>query len=137
MQTLYDLFETDPKMEKEGIGLQFGQAVFYVKRAGGANTDFDKAFEVKTRNMSSRFQLAALSEEQSSRMLQEVYFDSVMVGWKGVTDREGNALEYNAENFYKVMTDLPTVWKTIRQEAANHENFRRAQAKQEGDRLGN
>lgn len=134
---LYELYETDPKLEKEGVGLQFGDAIFYVKRAGGSNVEFDKTFENRTRTMTNRLQLAALSEEQSNKILQEVYFESVMIGWKNVTDREGNQLEYTAENFYKVMQDLPTVWQTIRREASNHENFRRAQARQEGQRVGN
>lgn len=137
MANLYELYETDPELEKKGIGLQFGDTVFYVKRAGGANEAFDKCFEEKTRSMTSRLQLQALSEEQSSRLMQEVYFEAVMVGWKNVTDRTGAPMEYNRENFLKLMKDLPTVWRALRTEAANHENFRRAQVAQEGELLGN
>jgi len=134
---LYELYETDEDLEKKGVGLQFGEAVFYVRRAGGTNTEFERVYEEKTRNMTSRVQLAALTEEQSSRILREVYAESVMLGWKNVTDREGNPLEYSKENFLKLMNDLPVLWRAIRVEAANHENFRRAQARQEGEQLGN
>jgi len=134
---LYSLYETDNNLETKGIGLRFGEAVFFVKRAGGANTDFDRVYEEKTRNMTSRLQLAALSEEQSSRILAEVYAESVVIGWENVTDRDGNPLEYTKDNFIRLMTDLPTLWKAIRTEAANHEHFRRAQARQEGETLGN
>lgn len=137
MANLYELYETDPELEKKGIALQFGDTAFYVKRAGGANVDFDKCFEAKTRNMTSRLQLSALSEEQSSTMLQEVYFESVIVGWKNVTNRKGEVLDFNRENWMQVMKDLPTVWRAIRTEASNHENFRKLQAQQEGEAVGN
>jgi hypothetical protein len=136
-KSLYDLFETDDNLESKGIALKFGPATFFCKRAGGANTAFDAAFEAKTRNMSSRLQLSALSNEQSDAILREVYAESVVTGWEGVTDREGKPLEFSVSNFVQVMKDLPTLWKALRTEAANHENFLRAQAKQEGTRLGN
>lgn len=135
--SLYELFETDSNLEKKGIGLRFGSAVFYCKRAGGANDDFDRVFEEKTRNMTSRLQMAAMSNEQSSQLLREVYAEAVIIGWEGVNDRAGNPMEYNKKNFVQLMTDLPTLWTAIRTEAANHENFLRAQARQEGEALGN
>lgn len=137
MPNLYELYETDTELETKGVALQFGDAKFFVKRAGGSNEVFDKVFEAKTRSMSNRLQLQALSEAQSNRMMQEIYFEAVMLGWEGVTDRKGQPLEYNRENFLRVMTDLPVVWKAIRTEAANHENFRKAQIAQEGELLGN
>lgn len=135
-RSLYDLFETDTSLETRGIGMRFGDAVFFVKRAGGANMDFDRVFEEKTRSMSSRLQMASLSNEQSSALLKEVYAEAVVIGWEGVTDREGQPLEFTKENFVRIMTDLPTLWLAIRTEAANHENFKRAQAQQEGSQLG-
>jgi hypothetical protein len=136
-KSLYDLFETDESLETKGIGLRFGPSTFYVKRAGGANAAFDAAFEEKTRAMSSRLQLAALSNDQSDAILKDVYAEAVVIGWDNVCDRDGNVLEFNKANFVKVMTDLPTLWRALRTEAANHENFLRVQAKQEGERVGN
>lgn len=137
MKNLYELFETDDSLEKSGVGLRFGPATFFCRRAGGANTAFDTAFEAKTRAMSSRLQMAALSNEQSDEILREVYAETVVIGWEGVTDRKGNPLEFNKENFIRLMKDLPTVWRALRTEAANHENFLKAQAQQEGQQLGN
>jgi hypothetical protein len=137
VKTLYALFETDTDLEVKGIGLKFGPATIYTKRAGGNNRAFSATFEDKTRAMSSRLQLAALSDEQSDAILMEVFAESVVTGWDGVTDREGNPLEFNKENFIKLMKDLPTLWRALRVEAANHENFLRQQAKAEGTRVGN
>lgn len=134
---LYNLYETDPKLEKEGIGLKFGTATFYVRRAGGANTAFDTYMEDVTRNMTNRLQLAALTEEQSSEQLMKAYAETVILGWDGVRNRQGEHMEFTKENFTTLMRDLPTLWRAIRTEAASHENFRRAQAKQEGEAVGN
>lgn len=136
-KNLYELFETDPTLEEKGVGLKFGPSTFFVRRAGGANRAFDTAFEEKTRAMSSRLQLSALSAEQSDDILREVYFDTVMIGWDGVTNRAGEVLEFNKANFVQVMKDLPVVWRSLRTEAANHENFLKVQARNEGERVGN
>lgn len=136
-KTLYELFETDETLETKGVGLKFGPATFYCRRAGGANREFNAVFEEKTRNMQSRLQLAALSEDDSDKILMECYAETVVLSWEGVTDRSGNQLAFNKENFIQVMKDLKVVWRALRVEAANHENFLRAQARQEGQLLGN
>jgi hypothetical protein len=136
-KSLYELFETDEKIEKDGVKLKFGPASFHVRRAGGANRAFNAAFEEKTRMTQSRLQMAALSEEESEKILMDVYAETVVIGWDGVTDRKGSPLEFTKENFMQVMKDLPVVWRALRTEAANHENFLKQQAKAEGDQLGN
>ncbi len=87
--------------------------------------------------MTNRLQLQAMTEEQSSDILRRVYADAVIIGWDNVTDRDGNPLEFTKDNFVQLMADLPTLWRAIRTEAANHENFLKAQAQQEGKAVGN
>lgn len=136
-RNLYHLFETDKELELKGIALKFGDSQFRVKRAGGANREFDTIFNEKTRAMSSKLQLAALSPEQSDAILMEVYFESVMIGWEDVTNREGDDLEFTQENFVQVMKDLPDLWKGLRTEAANMDNYLVIQKKVAANILGN
>lgn len=136
-RNLYHLFETDKEMELKGIALKFGDSKFHVKRAGGANREFDTIFNEKTRAMSSKLQLAALSPEQSDAILMEVYFEAVMLDWEDVTNRAGELLEFTKENFVQVMKDLPDLWKGLRTEAANMDNFLVIQKKAAGATLGN
>jgi hypothetical protein len=136
-RNLYHLFETDKELETKGIALKFGDSIFTVKRAGGANREFDTKFNEETRAMSSKLQLAALSPEQSDAILRKVYFEAVMLGWEDVTDRAGNVLDFTEKNFVQVMTDLPDLWKGLRTEAANMDNFLVVQKKLAGEQVGN
>jgi hypothetical protein len=136
-RNLYHLFETDKELELKGIQLKFGDSTFRVKRAGGANRDFDTKFQEKTRQVSSQLQMAALSPEQSDQILMEVYFEAVMLGWEDVTDRAGAELEFNLKNFVQVMTDLPDLWRGLRTGAANMDHFLVVQKKVAGETLGN
>lgn len=136
-RNLYALFETDKELEANGIDLKFGDSTFRCKRAGGSNRKFETAFNEKTRAFQTKMQLASLSEEQSDKLLMEVYFEAVVLGWEDVTDREGNNLEFTLENFQKVMTDLPEVWRNLRSAAANVDNFLVQQTKEAAEQMGN
>ena len=66
----------------------------------------------------------------------EVYFETVVVDWEGVTDPRGEVLPYNLVNFKQVMRDLPDLWATLREEADNLKNFQAAEALADGEELG-
>ena len=137
MQNIYELYETDAALEKKGIGLKFGPALFIARRAGGANKEFEVKFNEKTRHLTTKLQVQSLPEDESERILKEVYAEAVIVGWEGVTDRTGNTLEFNVKNFVQVMTDLPTLWTALRQAASDHSNFLLSLTKKDGETLGN
>lgn len=136
-RNLYSLFETDKQLEQNGIVLQFGDSKFQCRRAGGSNRAFDTAFNEKMRAFQTKMQLASLSEEQSDKLLKEVYFESVVMGWEDVTDRNGNDLEYTLENFMTIMTDLPDLWRSLRTACANMDSFLVQQKKAAVEQLGN
>lgn len=136
-RNLYALFETDKNLEMNGIVLKFGDSSFRVKRAGGANRNFDTIFNDKTRAVSSKLQMSSLSPEQSDAILMEVYVEAVVMSWEDVTDREGNILEFNLKNFVQIMTDLPDLWKGLRTAAADMDHFLVVQKKEAAETLGN
>jgi hypothetical protein len=136
-RNLYDLFETDKNLETNGVAFQFGDSKFLCKRAGGSNKQFDATFEDRTRAFSTKMQMASLSDDQSEAILKDVYFDAVVLSWEDVTDRDGNDLPFTKENFIQVMTDLPDLWKNLRQAAANMDNFLRKQKSAAAEKLGN
>ena len=132
-KSLYELFETDPKLEMEGVGFKFGPATFFCKRAGGANREFDTKFNEATKNMSTRLQMQALSDEQSEEILRQVFAESVMIGWENVRNRKMEQIPYTKENFVKVMKDLPEVWKSLCQQATNMEAFLIGTTREDGE----
>ena len=136
MKNLYEAFGTVKEYETEGVTLDFGVAQFKVRRAGGSNRRFLTMLSSKLRPHRRAIEAGTLSDDVANDMQMEVYFDTVITGWEGVTDEQGTPLEYTLPNFKKVMLDLPDLWDTLRAEADNIKNFQMAEAKADGETLG-
>lgn len=137
MKNLYKAYETDKKLETNGVKLDFGGPAFFVKRAGGANRKFSSVFSDKIKPYKRAMDAGTLDENISDRILLEVYFETVVMGWENVADRQGALMEFNKENFVKLMTDLPDLWNLLRVEAAEMRNFQAVSAAEDGEALGN
>jgi hypothetical protein len=136
VKSIYDAFGTVKQYETEGVTLDFGVAKFRVRRSGGSNRLFMTALAAKLRPHRRAIDANTLSDELAKNLQMEVYFETVVAGWEGVTDPSGKVLEYNLENFKKVMTDLPDLWDALRNESDNMRNFQAAEALVDGEQLG-
>lgn len=137
MKTLYNAFGTVKQYEEEGVTIDLGVAKFKIRRAGGGNRRYGVAMAAKLRPHRRALDAGVLSEDVSKQILLEVYFETVVISWEGVTDENGNPLEYNFENFKKVMNDLPDLWLVIIREAETLKNFQAEEANADGQTLGN
>lgn len=136
MSGLYKAFGTVKEYETEGVTLDFGVAKFKVRRAGGSNRKFLTTLAAKLKPHRRALDAGVLSEDVANNLQMEVYFETVVIGWEGVTDEDGNALDYTLANFKKVMTDLPDLWLAVRNEADNLRNFQNVEASVDGETLG-
>ena len=57
-------------------------------------------------------------------MTNELYADTLIIGWSGVTDEAGNPLPFNRDNVVKLLTDLPELANDIQAQAVLVSNFR-------------
>lgn len=127
--SLYDLFESDPTAERDGIVLEYGAnkdgtpIEIRIRRAGGENHQFQKTFEAKTKPY--RRIMDRLDKKTNDRIMREIYAESIIVGWSGVQDRDGNTMEFNRENAIKLLTDLPNVFNDIMRQSQNEDLFRK------------
>ncbi len=136
MNSLYRAFGTVKEYETEGVTLDFGVAKFKIRRAGGSNRRFLAALAAKLKPHRRAIDAGVLPDDVAAALQMEIYFETVVIGWEGVTDENGTPLAYNLENFKKVMTDLPDLWLTLRTEADNLKNFQAAEAATDGEALG-
>lgn len=139
---LYEKYGTNKDLEQDGVFLNFGEPetgpMFKVRRAGGSNTKFKAVFNQKMRPFSRAIANGTLGEDKSNSLLHEIFFESVVVGWKNINGRDGNPLEYNKANFVQLMSDLPELWGTLREEASDIRNFQdQATPEADGEALGN
>lgn len=116
--SLYKIFETDKNIEVDGVWLEYDEGVkIRVARAGGANKRYLKAMEKLFRKHRKAIQLDTLPEEKARVLMREVYVDTVILGWEGVTDKEGNPMSFNRENCLKLFSDLPDLFNDVQEQA--------------------
>lgn len=120
----YSVFRTDKALEKEGIVLDYGDFKIKVARAGGSNTAFQKALTAKVRPYKRQLDAGTIPDDVAERLFLDVYAESVVLGWEGVTDENGKPLPYSKENAVKLFTDLPDLFRDVQNQAAAISNFR-------------
>ncbi|MCQ8781722.1 hypothetical protein [Mangrovibrevibacter kandeliae] len=122
---LYEQFSTDQDAESgRGISLRYGEGInITIHRAGGANRKFLRRYEAKTKPYTRQIQNGTMDEEVSRQLMAELYAETVIVGWEGVTDREGNPLQFNVENATKLLLDLPELFRDIQGAAQDRSLF--------------
>ena len=128
--SLYKQFKTDQSIEKAGIILHYGSnskgqpIEFRVARAGGANDQYAKVMELKTKPHRRQIQNETIDLATLERILREVYAQTVVIGWSGVEDENGNDLPYTVENCIKLFADLPDLFKDIQEQTQKSALFR-------------
>lgn len=126
--SLYQKFETDANLETgKGVTLDYGDFTITIHRAGNSNRAYQKALVDKIKPYARMMQAGNLDAEKSNRLMAEVYADTIVKGWSGVTDKKGKELEFTRENVVKVLTDLPDFFQKLQNEAEDVANFRKAE----------
>lgn len=128
--SLYDTFATDKALERDGIVLAYGAnsknepIEIRIARAGGANTRFAKVLERKLEPHRRALQAGRLDPKKAEELMIEAYAEAVVLGWTGVEDRDGNAMEFSKDNVVKLFTDLPELFKDIQNQSQQISLFR-------------
>jgi hypothetical protein len=126
--SLYSAFATDKQLEQDGVLLDYGpnskdQPIqIRIARAGGNNAKFAKVLQ-KRMDVIKR-QIKTMDNKAATKLMIEVYADSVVLGWTGVQDRDGNDLEFTRENVVKLFTDLPDLFADVQQQSQDIALFR-------------
>jgi hypothetical protein len=120
----YQMFKTNKSKETEGIVLDYGSFQIKVARAGGSNKRFNQAVAEKLGPQQKALQNGTLPEERIRKIMIEIHVDHVVLGWDGVTDADGNPLEFTRENAIQLFTDLPELFADVVEQAAKFSNFR-------------
>ena len=136
--SLYKSFKTDANAEVNGIELDFGSGtIFKIARAGKSNPAFAKASRSRLKPYLFAIKAGTLSDDQASSIMVQVYADSVVLGWVGVTDESGKEMEFNRDNVVKLLTDLPDLFEQIKEYAEDKDSFNADKHGGVADTLGN
>lgn len=133
MSPLFKTFKADANLEKTGILLEYGTTkrdgkevpvCIRIARAGGANSQFDKVMEHKTKPYKRLIQSDSLDKKVSERIMREVYAETVVLGWENVQNEEGEFLEYNTQNVISIFEQLPDLFTDVVTQSQKQSLFR-------------
>lgn len=123
---LYKQFETDPSREQDGIVVDYGEFRVSVARAGGANKNYGKALDNKTRSLRRVIAAGLLDADRSREILMEVYAEQIVRSWEtkvgdtwqpGIEAPDGTLLQFTAANVVKTFKALPDLFLDIKDQA--------------------
>ena len=128
MSSPYELFATDKGLESEsGVVVDYGDFSFTVLRAGGSNSKYRNVAQREYRKRKHAIDSGTITEDESRKMLAEVYADSVIIDWKGVKGPDGKELKFSRENVVRLLNDLPELFADLRERATAMEAFKVAE----------
>lgn len=117
MTTLYQTYERDQTKETDGIKFEPVPGVkLWLARAGGSNAEFAEALDEATKPY--RSMKGGLPADREREVLAGVYAKTIVKRWQGVTDRNGEALDFTEDNARQLLIDLPDLFDDIRQLAS-------------------
>lgn len=144
---LYQLFEMDKDLEREGITVNYGSVKFQIARAGGRNKAFKDVFSAKTKRHRTQIDNETMSDEMADRIMAESYAEAVVLGWwsrkedehgdailnaKGeekwvdtIENKEGKNVKYSVEECVRLFLDLPDLFSSIQSYAIKSGNYRK------------
>ena len=128
--SLYKQFATDKNVERDGVVLSYGKNSknkdinIRIARAGGANIRYAKLLEAAIKPYRRQLQNETMDNGVAEDITMRVYAQSVVLGWEGVEDENGNNMEFTVENCMKLFKDLPDLWADIQSQATRAALFR-------------
>jgi hypothetical protein len=136
---MFEQFETDENLEKDGVWLDYGDFRVKVAHTGGANKAYTKMLEEKTRPYRRAIKNSSFSEERSVHILSEIFAKTIVLDWeviqeqedgeyefiRGIHSKDGSILEFNEQNVLLSFKLLPKLLKDIQEQASLISLFRR------------
>lgn len=129
---LYDKFETSEDLEREGIEVSYGDSIFKLARAGGANKRFIARLQQLQKPFKREIDLEIFDEEKGQKLIAQAFAETVVLGWQSVRDRDGNIMEFTIENCVKILIDLPPLFTDLRNMASDFTNYLAVERVEEG-----
>lgn len=137
--SLFNAFETDPALEKNGIVLDYGPnkdlpkdengkhptIEVLVRRAGGSNDAFNKRIEALSKKYRRSIQNETIDTETLRDITKQAIIETVIIGWKNVTGRDKKLLDFNVANANLMFDMLPDWYTDISESSGKAALFRK------------
>lgn len=153
---LYEKMQTSPRLESEGIWLEFDDTRIRLARAGGKNTKFIVAAEKIAREHKRALDL--MGEEQGRKLFSKLYAEIIVLDWltqrddgdldedglpfpenppadtrrwkRGISRPGNQIVDFTVENVLETFKDLPDLLKLVKETAEDASLFRQELVKE-------
>jgi hypothetical protein len=106
------------------ITLQYDDEKWHIAQSGVINPKFTLVSKIKFRPYSKQIRNKTLYPEISTRVLAEIYAETVVKGWDGVNDEQGNPQPFTQENVISRLINTPGLLADIQHQSLIASNFR-------------
>lgn len=137
--SMYQMFSTDPDLEKNGVVVDYGTFRLTLARAGGANKAFQRCLEAESAPFRRAIQSGTMDPARAEHMLRTVYSKTIVKLWEvqrgnkwvpGLDDPEGGdkPLPFNEKNVIAALSNprLHDLWEDVRDQSGKMLLYRSA-----------
>lgn len=123
---LHSFYKADASLEKDGVRMEVAPGVaFYVRRFGGSNgSKISQALAKYHKPHAKKLELGTLPEEIGKKIDAQVFVDACVAGWEGVTDADGNAIEFSFDACVSMFVEMPELFNALFTQASKFETYK-------------
>ena len=140
--SMYEDFQTDPDLERNGVELEYDDYRITIARAGGANKKYEKMLEAKMKPHRRAILNETMKNERALAILKDVYSHTVVLNWEakdengdfevGIEPPPSNdpgvdttsLLPVTPANVHQAFLNLPELFDDLRAQASGFALFR-------------
>jgi hypothetical protein len=138
-RTPWDVFGTDPEIEKSGAWINYGDFAFLIAPIG--NENYKRLIKTVLKPYQRQIDSGTLSDEVGEERLALVYAKTILLDWwcsewgdHTIWGPNGERLDFSVENAKKMLLEMPKFAAAVREEADTASNF---QKREEDEAVGN
>lgn len=141
MPGMYDLFETDKDLERNGVWYDYGAFRVKLRFAGGANKAYLSLLETTMKPYRRAIDQGLLPPERLQALLQEVFSKTMVAAWQiaiidaetgevswkdGIEAKDGTILPVTPENIIATFRNLQSLFTDLIEQGSKTANYRLA-----------
>lgn len=123
---LHSFYKADNGLEKDGVRMEVAPGVaFYVRRFGGSNASkISQALAKFHKPHAKKLELGTLPEEVGKKIDAQVFVESCVAGWEGVTDSEGKEIPFSFDACVSMFVEMPDLFNALFSQASNFQTYK-------------
>ena len=143
--SMYAQFQTDPKLEKDGVIIDYGDFRVTVARAGGANKEFRKAAEFFSRPHRRAIDAGIEDVDRDAKILRQVFARAIVKNWEmrqtdqlgneswvqAIEQPDGSTAQFNPVVVERVLEELPDLFTDLQTTSTRASLYRKAGLEQD------